>query len=81
MVMLRTPKGLDPIDYGLPALTPQAWYEACYGAKAWEELDKIPRGVWMEYLRWYRQRTCSTCPCATRPKWSASCRSMAASIV
>jgi cation diffusion facilitator CzcD-associated flavoprotein CzcO len=55
MVTLRTPKGLTPIDYGLPALTPQAWYEACYGARAWEELDKIPRGVWMEYLRWYRR--------------------------
>jgi hypothetical protein len=29
MITLRTPKGLTPIDYGIPALTPQAWYEAC----------------------------------------------------
>lgn len=55
MITLRTPKGLTPIDYGIPALTPQAWYEACFGAQAWQALDKIPRGVWMEYLRWYRR--------------------------
>ncbi|MET3470873.1 cation diffusion facilitator CzcD-associated flavoprotein CzcO [Novosphingobium sp. 1529] len=55
MITLRTPKGLTPIDYGIPALTPQAWYEACFGAAAWQALDKIPRGVWMEYLRWYRR--------------------------
>ena len=55
MLTLRTPKGLTPIDYGVPALTPQAWYEACFGTAAWQALDKIPRGVWMEYLRWYRR--------------------------
>jgi len=55
MITLRTPKGLTPIDYGLPALTPQAWFTACFGAAAWDALDKIPRGVWMEYLRWYRR--------------------------
>lgn len=55
MITLRTPKGLTPIDTGIPALTPQAWYEACFGAESWAALDKIPRGVWMEYLRWYRR--------------------------
>ena len=55
MVTLRTPKGLTPIDFGIPALTFQAWYEAQHGAQGWAALDKIPRGIWMDYLRWYRR--------------------------
>ncbi|WP_260927017.1 FAD/NAD(P)-binding protein [Novosphingobium sp. 9] len=55
MVTLRTPKGLTPMDFGVPALTVQAWYEAQHGAQGWEALDKIPRGRWMDYLRWYRR--------------------------
>ena len=33
----------------------QAWYRAQFGAAAWEALDKIPRPMWMDYLRWYRK--------------------------
>lgn len=55
MITLRTPKHLTPIDHGLPALTFRAWYEAQHGADGWDALDKIPRGVWMDYLRWYRR--------------------------
>jgi cation diffusion facilitator CzcD-associated flavoprotein CzcO len=55
MITLRTPKDLTPIDFGLPSLTFRAWYEAQYGAEGWEQLDKIPRGTWMDYLRWYRR--------------------------
>jgi FAD-dependent urate hydroxylase len=55
MITLRTPKHLTPIDYGLPALTFRAWYEAQYGETGWEALDKIPRQVWMSYLKWYRR--------------------------
>ena len=54
MVTLRTPKTLTPIDFGLPSLTYQAWWEAQHGAAGWEAVDKIVRGDWMEYLRWYR---------------------------
>lgn len=55
MVTLRTPKHLTSIDYGIPSLTFRAWWEAQYGQKGWDELDKIPREDWMRYLQWYRK--------------------------
>jgi glycine/D-amino acid oxidase-like deaminating enzyme len=54
MVTLRTPKDLTSIDLGIPSLTFHSWWEAMVGPQGWEELDKIPRGDWMNYLRWYR---------------------------
>lgn len=55
MITLRTPKELTPIDFGIPALTYQAWWEAQHGAAGWAAIDKIARGDWMDYLRWYRR--------------------------
>lgn len=55
MVTLRTPKHLNPIDFGVPSLTYRAWWEAQHGADGWQAVDKIARGDWMEYLRWYRR--------------------------
>ncbi|MFC0204056.1 FAD/NAD(P)-binding protein [Novosphingobium soli] len=55
MVTLRTPKHLNPIDFGVPSLTFRAWWEAQHGAAGWDALDKIARGDWMAYLRWYRR--------------------------
>lgn len=55
MPTLRSPKQLAGPALGLPALTFRAWFEAQHGAAAWEALGKIPRGMWMDYLRWYRQ--------------------------
>mgnify|MGYP003668374627 FL=1 len=55
MMTLRTPKQLTSIDYGIPSLTFRAWWEALHGAEAWDAIDKIPRGDWMDYLRWYRR--------------------------
>ncbi len=55
MITLRTPKHLTSIDLGVPSLTFRAWREACKGKNSWEQLDKIPRGEWMDYLRWYRR--------------------------
>jgi cation diffusion facilitator CzcD-associated flavoprotein CzcO len=55
MVTLRTPKHLTAIDLGIPSLTFRAYWEASHGTESWEKLDKIPRGDWMEYLRWYRR--------------------------
>ena len=54
MFTLRTPKQLPSIDLGIPSLTFQAWWRAQHGEQGWEELDKIPRHEWMNYLRWYR---------------------------
>ncbi|MCM3033189.1 MULTISPECIES: NAD(P)/FAD-dependent oxidoreductase [unclassified Niallia] len=55
MITLRTPKNLTSIDLGIPSLTFRAWWEAQAGVEGWEQLDKIPRGDWMDYLRWYRR--------------------------
>ncbi|MDF0603534.1 NAD(P)/FAD-dependent oxidoreductase [Psychromarinibacter sp. C21-152] len=55
METLRSPKELTGPSYGQAYLTFQAWYRAQYGAEAWRDLDKIPRPMWMEYLRWYRR--------------------------
>ncbi|MDP5218977.1 NAD(P)/FAD-dependent oxidoreductase [Ruegeria sp. 2205SS24-7] len=55
METLRSPKTLTGPAFGHGSLTFQAWYRAQFGAKAWEELDKIPRTMWMEYLCWYRK--------------------------
>ncbi|MBB3172788.1 cation diffusion facilitator CzcD-associated flavoprotein CzcO [Endobacter medicaginis] len=54
MLTLRTPKHVTGPDGGIPSLTPQSWFEARYGAEAWETLDKISRHDWQDYLRWFR---------------------------
>jgi cation diffusion facilitator CzcD-associated flavoprotein CzcO len=40
---------------GLPALTFRAYYEARFGRDEWAALDRAPRGIWMDYLIWYRR--------------------------
>ncbi len=55
MITLRTPKMVTGLDFGMPALTVRAWYEAQWGAQAWDQLERIPRGQWQDYLNWYRQ--------------------------
>lgn len=54
MPELRTPKQLNGLDMGLPALSVQRWYMARFGEAAWQAIDRIPRLHWMDYLRWYR---------------------------
>ena len=55
METLRSPKQLTGPAYGMASLTFRAWFEAQHGEPAWQKLDKIPRIMWMDYLRWYRQ--------------------------
>ena len=55
METLRSPKQLTGPAYGYGALTFRAWYTAINGEAAWDELDKIPRPMWMDYLKWYRK--------------------------
>lgn len=55
MRTLRSPKQLAGPALGLPGLTFRAWFQARHGAAAWEALGKIPTGMWMDYLRWYRR--------------------------
>ncbi|MBK7261197.1 MAG: NAD(P)/FAD-dependent oxidoreductase [Rubrivivax sp.] len=55
METLRSPKHLAGPALGIASLSFRAWFEAQFGAAAWDALDKIPRLQWMDYLRWYRQ--------------------------
>jgi hypothetical protein len=55
METLRSPKQLTGPAMGMASLTFRAWYEAQYGEAAWQRLDRIPRPMWMDYLRWYRR--------------------------
>lgn len=54
MRTLRSPKQLTGPAIGIPSLTFRAWFEAQFGRAEWDALDKIPRLMWMDYLRWYR---------------------------
>ncbi|WP_172329075.1 NAD(P)-binding domain-containing protein [Mangrovicoccus sp. HB161399] len=55
MRTLRSPKTLTGPALDLPALTFRAWFTAQWGQAAWDALGKIPKGQWMDYLRWYRK--------------------------
>lgn len=54
METLRSPKNLLGPAFGMASLTFRAWYTAVHGEAAWETLFRIPRPMWMDYLRWYR---------------------------
>lgn len=56
MKTLRSAKTLPGPCLGIPSLTFRAWYEAAFGAAAWEALHKAPNAVWQEYLTWLRRR-------------------------
>ena len=55
METLRSPKHLAGPAMGLPNLAFRTWFEAKFGEPAWQDLGKIPRPMWMDYLTWYRQ--------------------------
>lgn len=55
MPTLRTPKHYNGPDLRVPSLTYQAWHEARFGARDWQELDYIPTRLWADYLIWYRR--------------------------
>lgn len=54
MNTLRTPKYLTGPDTGIPDLTFSAWYAARYSSPEWIDVLRIPREMWMAYLRWFR---------------------------
>lgn len=54
METLRSPKHLLGPAYGVPSLTFQHWYRSQFGDDDWNALYRIPRTMWMDYLRWYR---------------------------
>jgi cation diffusion facilitator CzcD-associated flavoprotein CzcO len=55
METLRSPPELPGPAFRLSNLTFRAWFEAQFGLAAWQQLQRIPRLQWMDYLRWYRR--------------------------
>lgn len=55
MPTLRSPKHFTGPDLDIPSLTYQSWHEASFGRANWEQLDRIPRGHWFDYLTWFRR--------------------------
>nr|WP_272212484.1 NAD(P)/FAD-dependent oxidoreductase [Marinicella sp. W31]MDC2878399.1 NAD(P)/FAD-dependent oxidoreductase [Marinicella sp. W31] len=55
MKTLRSPKTLAGPDFGIPSLSPRAWYETVYGAESFAGLEKIGREDWMRYMLWFRK--------------------------
>ncbi|MFD7161761.1 SidA/IucD/PvdA family monooxygenase, partial [Kribbella sp. NPDC059898] len=53
MRTLRTPKAWPEPEYGFPELSFRAWYERRYGEAAYDDIDRISRTVWAEYVRWF----------------------------
>jgi cation diffusion facilitator CzcD-associated flavoprotein CzcO len=55
MDTLRSPKTLPGPALGIPSLTFRSWYEAVFGAEAWEVLYKISNAAWVDYLAWLQR--------------------------
>ncbi len=56
METLRSPKDVPGPEGGIADLTFRAWHEAAYGEEAYQAIYKIPTGLWMGYLLWYREQ-------------------------
>ncbi|MGI4860040.1 MAG: FAD-dependent oxidoreductase [Janthinobacterium lividum] len=57
MHTLRNPKDYTGPDLDVPSLTCQSWFEAVYGAAAWEALEIVSKDDWAAYLLWVRKMT------------------------
>lgn len=55
MDTLRSPKTLPGPCFGIPSLTFRAWYQASFGAEAWDALYKIHNATWQDYLGWLQR--------------------------
>lgn len=55
MTTLRTRKEVAGPALGLGSLSFRGWFEVQYGRQVFDALDYIPRGMWMDYLVWYRR--------------------------
>lgn len=53
MRALRTPKAWPEPEFGFPELSFRAWFEEQHGTDAYDELDRIPRTAWADYIAWF----------------------------
>lgn len=52
MRTLRTPKAWPEPEFGYPELSFRAWFETRHGIAAYDEIDRIPRTAWADYIAW-----------------------------
>lgn len=55
MATLRTDKSVGGMELGIPGLSTRAWFEAQYGPRAWDAMEKLPRDMQHRYVGWYRR--------------------------
>ena len=55
MRQLRTPKTLIGPEQGNATLGFRAWFETLNNPAAFDDLDRIPRLAWADYLAWFEQ--------------------------
>ncbi|MFE7225090.1 FAD-dependent oxidoreductase [Nocardioides sp. NPDC057577] len=55
MRRLRTPKVWPDPEFGFPELSFRSWFTRLHGRAAYEDLDRIPRTTWADYLDWIEQ--------------------------
>ncbi|MDX6239016.1 MAG: FAD-dependent urate hydroxylase, partial [Kribbellaceae bacterium] len=55
MRTLRTPKAWPEPEFGFPELSFRSWYERLHGQAAYNELGRIPRTTWAQYVAWFEQ--------------------------
>lgn len=54
--LLRTKKdSTGGLEWGIPSLHFIRWCESCYGADYFENIQKIPRALWADYLEWFAE--------------------------
>ncbi len=66
MDQLRTPKALAGPEQENSMLSFRAWFETLNGPAAFDDLDRIPRLAWADYLDWYQQVTDTSVRYGTR---------------
>ena len=54
MHALRSDKGRHGPDVGFPSATFQNWYRQRHGDQAYEDMPRLPKDVWAEYVQWVR---------------------------
>lgn len=55
MRRLRTPKIWPDPEFGFPELSFRSWFTRIHGRAAYEDLGRIPRTTWADYIDWIEQ--------------------------
>lgn len=55
MRRLRTPKIWPDPEFGFPELSFRSWFTRLHGPTAYENLGRIPRTTWADYVDWIEQ--------------------------